>query len=732
MTPRRLPRLAAAVLGLATPRRERPYILAISKRSILQIARARGTAAARRWCWSQVARSILPLATSRTGDCMLSTIVSDVRYAARLARRSPLVALSVTAAIAGGMAAATAIVSVMEGVFFQPLPFTRPGELVALGTIVERFGRAPEVNFLDARDLRAQVSSLAAVAEYDAEPGTVRLAADTPAVSATVIAAGRDLEGVLDLHAAAGRLLAPADFADGAAPVALLTDRFWRAHFGGDPAVVGRTMQVGAERHTIVGVLPPEADRFPAGGADVWTRAHVPARLVSEPARIDRAVGDRQAARRMRRWRQPRTRCRRSPRGSRPPIRTPTATARVIARRTAGRDGRADQADDAAARAVGRDAAGRRLREHRQPAARAGARAHAGVRHPRRRRRVAADAWRGSSGPKASRSSRSPARSASRLAHPLALWLVSRYPDTLPLAADVALDARVLAIAARLHARRRAPRRLPAGARACGTRTLGAGSSRRRAKRPDPRAPPDDERLRRGAGLGVDCAAVRRDTPAPDVHQPHVHRTGIRSRRRGHDPRVDPAACRTATPRRSWHFQDRLRDAAAIAAGRDRRGARDVHPVHARLVGRRLPARRHGRSPAPRGPMAHFFMVSPEYLARHAHSGSPRAAGLSAADRAGAPPVLLVSETFAKAAFPGQDAVGRRIEWNDGTWEIVGVTGDIRHAALSDPLDADVYVPRRQVVRDNTWLLLKTSRPAAAVLAELQRAGEGHQSRTSR
>jgi ABC-type antimicrobial peptide transport system permease subunit len=48
------------------------------------------------------------------------------------------------------------------------------------------------------------------------------------------------------------------------------------------------------------------------------------------------------------------------------------------------------------------------------------------------------------------------------------------------------------------------------------------------------------------------------------------------------------------------------------------------------------------------------------------------------------------------------------------------VTGDIHHAALSDPLDADVYVPRRQLVRDNTWLLLKTSRPAAVVLAELQ------------
>ncbi|HTG98837.1 MAG TPA: ABC transporter permease, partial [Vicinamibacterales bacterium] len=70
--------------------------------------------------------------------------------------------------------------------------------------------------------------------------------------------------------------------------------------------------------------------------------------------------------------------------------------------------------------------------------------------------------------------------------------------------------------------------------------------------------------------------------------------------------------------------------------------------------------------------------------------------------------VVVVGETFAKHAFPGDDPVGRRIEWNDDTWEIVGVTTDVRHAALSDLLDADVYVPRAQVVRDNTWLLLKT------------------------
>jgi hypothetical protein len=112
-------------------------------------------------------------------------------------------------------------------------------------------------------------------------------------------------------------------------------------------------------------------------------------------------------------------------------------------------------------------------------------------------------------------------------------------------------------------------------------------------------------------------------------------------------------------------------------------------------------------------------MVSPEYLSV---MGMPilKGRGISAADGEKAAPVLVVSDTFARHAFPGQEAVGRRIEWNERTWEIVGITADVRHAALSDPLDADVYVPRRQVVRANTWLMIKTSRPAAAILADLQ------------
>jgi len=85
-----------------------------------------------------------------------------------------------------------------------------------------------------------------------------------------VVDDARELAGLLDLRATTGRSFAASDFANGAAPVALLTDRFWRRRFGGDAGVIGRSIDIGSDRTQIVGVLPPAANHFPASGSDVW------------------------------------------------------------------------------------------------------------------------------------------------------------------------------------------------------------------------------------------------------------------------------------------------------------------------------------------------------------------------------------------------------------------------------------------------------------------------------
>jgi putative ABC transport system permease protein len=122
----------------------------------------------------------------------------------------------------------------------------------------------------------------------------------------------------------------------------------------------------------------------------------------------------------------------------------------------------------------------------------------------------------------------------------------------------------------------------------------------------------------------------------------------------------------------------------------------------------------------PNLPMADFFMVSPEYLGT---VGIPIRRGRDLAptdDTPGAPGVVVVSETFAAKTFPGEAALGRRVRWEDRTWEIVGIAADARHSSLWDAPDPDVYVPRGQKIRDNTWLVVRTSRPASVVAVELR------------
>ena len=111
---------------------------------------------------------------------MLETVITDLRYAARMWRRAPIVTISVTIAVALGIAATTAIFSVMEAVFLRPLPFPASGQLVRFSTTVGTLGRVPEVNYLDARDWRVASTRLQGIGLYDVEAATVRLADDAP------------------------------------------------------------------------------------------------------------------------------------------------------------------------------------------------------------------------------------------------------------------------------------------------------------------------------------------------------------------------------------------------------------------------------------------------------------------------------------------------------------------------------------------------------------------------
>jgi len=645
---------------------------------------------------------------------MLETVITDLRYGWRINRRAPVVTVSVIIAIALGIASTTAIVSVMESVFLRPLPFPDPDRLVRFSTTVRNLGTVPEVNYLDAQDWQSASEHLEGIGLYDVEPGTVRVGDDAPPFSITVMRATAQVIPVLGIRPLIGRALAADEYRQGGPPAAMLGYQFWRAHFGGDPGVVGRRVQLGGERYTIVGVLPREADRFPAGGADVWSALTFPSSsFLNQRGSIAlSAIG------------------RLRPNATLVAARSELAT---IAARLA-----ATYPDTNRERAVMVDGLQDAMIGPVKPMILLLALSIAmllGVASANIANLLLAQAHartlefgiRGAVGA-------SPGRLARQLwteslalftvagaigvaiSQPLARWLVSRYPDTLPLAADVTLDGRVLAIAA--------------GCTLAAALLAGVPRTRRLRDmqlevdlRSDARSGPSRGHRRMSnvfvaAQVAISIVLLFGGTLLLRTFinltstAPGFNANGVVTIRASIPPLPHADAARIAT------FQDQLRDAAGLLPG-------VTHVAHAMFIPFTPGSwgdgyRRAGTADEPpRAPMAHFFMVSAEYF-DVMQIPVVRGRGLSSTDRAGAQAVILVSQTFANRAFPGQNAVGRRIEWNNDTWEIVGVTGDVRHAALSDPFDADVYVPRQQVVRGNTWLLLRTDRPAAAVLAELQ------------
>src|SRR5690349_13321674 len=149
---------------------------------------------------------------------MVETILTDLRYAWRINRRAPIVTISVVVAIALGIAASTAIFSVMESVFLRPLPFPNPDRLVRFSTTVRNLGIVPEVNCLDAQDWRSASADLEAIGLYDVEPGTVRISDDASPFAITVMLVTAEMIPTLEIQPLFGRTLNPEEYRDGAPP----------------------------------------------------------------------------------------------------------------------------------------------------------------------------------------------------------------------------------------------------------------------------------------------------------------------------------------------------------------------------------------------------------------------------------------------------------------------------------------------------------------------------------
>ncbi|HEY4101157.1 MAG TPA: ABC transporter permease [Gemmatimonadales bacterium] len=204
-------------------------------------------------------------------------ISNDIRFAFRLLRRSPTFAAVAIATLALGVGANTAIFSLINGVLLRPLPFNHGEQLVdAMELHKTTYAYLSYTNF---QDLRARNRSFQQLAQYGAGQATV-LGLNQP-IRATGANVTADFFPMMRVKPELGRLTTPSDHAFGAAPVAVVSDRFWREYLGANPDLASIRLRSDLT-YQVVGVLPP-GFVFP-DESDIWVPLELQQQATSRTA----------------------------------------------------------------------------------------------------------------------------------------------------------------------------------------------------------------------------------------------------------------------------------------------------------------------------------------------------------------------------------------------------------------------------------------------------------------
>ena len=206
----------------------------------------------------------------------LNDLARDLRYAIRSLARARGFTFTAVLLLALSIGTNTAIFSVVSAAVLRPLPFADPDRLVLLWDDFSSRGGPANVesapaDFVTWRDESRSFDGIAAFV-----PNTYNLTGQGDPEKLAGIRTTANLFVVLGMHAVAGRTLLPDDERTDRLPVVVLSEELWRRRFGGDQSIIGRTIELDGLKHTVVGVVPSHFP-FPNRNAALW----IPARFSS-------------------------------------------------------------------------------------------------------------------------------------------------------------------------------------------------------------------------------------------------------------------------------------------------------------------------------------------------------------------------------------------------------------------------------------------------------------------
>jgi putative ABC transport system permease protein len=199
------------------------------------------------------------------GVPLIDAFRRDLRFAVRGLRRNPRFGIGIAASLALGIGLNTAIFSVVDSVVRRPLPYPDPDRLVAIGSIA-RGSSDESIQWTTYTNTAKAWSTMRSAKVALFAPISRVVAGPLPPEYVGGALATPNFLAVLGVHPARGRWFTESELHD---PVVVISDAMWRHQFASDTAVVGKTLRLRGEPHTIIGVMAPGVG-LPIG-SNFWT-----------------------------------------------------------------------------------------------------------------------------------------------------------------------------------------------------------------------------------------------------------------------------------------------------------------------------------------------------------------------------------------------------------------------------------------------------------------------------
>jgi predicted permease len=191
------------------------------------------------------------------GWTSLERLIEDLRYGARMLRKSPGFTAVAILTLALGIGANTALFSVVNGVLLKPLPYPHPEQLVWLAESKPNFASG-SISFPNFRDWRKDNHTFTAMGVYRSFSFNLTGLGEAEQLRARFISS--EFLNVVGVAPVIGRTFAPGEDDIGAAPIAIISEGLWKRKFNASPGVLGKILDLDGMSYAIVGVVPLSFD----------------------------------------------------------------------------------------------------------------------------------------------------------------------------------------------------------------------------------------------------------------------------------------------------------------------------------------------------------------------------------------------------------------------------------------------------------------------------------------